>query len=231
MRIKNWMSQNVIVVDENESMINATKILKKNNIRMLPVLKKDKLIGVITDSDLKKASASDATALEIHELLYLLSKIKVKNILTEKPITVHPDFTLGECAEILLENKISGAPVVEGEDNVVGVITQIDIYKALISLTGVSKKGIHFAVKVEDRPGSIREVTDIVRKYGGRLVSILTSYDNVEESFRKVFIRMYGIDDKVLKNLLDDISYAVELLYFVDHRKNLSHHELSDRRC
>ncbi len=174
MLVKNWMSQDVITVDENDSMSDATKLMKKNGIRMLPVLKENKLTGVITDRDLKRASASDATTLEIHELLYVLSKIKIESILTEKPITVHPDFTVEESAEILLENKISGAPVVDDKGKLVGIITQVDIYKVLISLTGVGKRGIHFAFKVEDRPGSIREVTDVIRNYGGRLASILS---------------------------------------------------------
>ena len=82
MLVKNWMSQNVITVDVSNSMVDATKKLKDNDIRMLPVIKKGKLVGIVTDRDLKRASASDVNTLEIHELLYLLSKFKVERILT-----------------------------------------------------------------------------------------------------------------------------------------------------
>jgi len=221
MLVKKWMSKNVITVDENEAMSNATKLMKENSIRMLPVLKKDKLTGVITDRDLKRASASDATTLEVHELLYLLGNIKVKSIMTKKPISVSPDITVEETAEILLENKISGAPVVDDKGQVVGVITQVDIFKVLISLTGVGKRGIQFAFQIEDRSGSIREVTDVIRNHGGRMASILSSYNDVPEGYRNVYIRMYNIDRHKLQKLLDALGKTAELLYFVDHRENL----------
>jgi len=220
MLVKNWMSKNVVTVDENEAMSNATKLIKENSIRMLPVLKKNKLAGVITDRDLKRASASDATTLEIHELLYLLSNIKVKSIMTKKPITVHPDFTVEETAEVLLENKISGAPVVDDKGKVVGVITQVDIFKVLISLTGVGKRGIQFAFLLKDEPGSIKVIADAIRKYGGRMVSILTSYENAAQGFRKVYIRIYDIDRAELENLKEALGKKATLLYVVDHKKN-----------
>jgi len=221
MLVKKWMSKDVVTVDENEAMSNATKLMKENSIRMLPVLKKNKLTGVITDRDLKRASASDATTLEVHELLFLLSNIKVKSIMTKNPITVSPELTVEETAEILLENKISGAPVVDDKGKVVGVITQVDIFKVLISLTGVGKRGIQFAFQVEDRPGSIREVTDVIRNHDGRMASILSSYDDVSEGYRKVYIRMYDIDRPKLQSLLEALGKTAELLYFVDHRENL----------
>ena len=174
MLVKNWMSDKVITVDENDSMQDAMKLLKEHAIRMLPVMKEGELVGIVTDRDLKRASASDATSLEIHELLYLISTIKVKNIMTTDPITVPPDFTVEETAEVLLNHKINGVPVVDGDKRVVGVITETDLFKVLISLTGIVNRGIQFAVQIEDKPGSIKEVADVIRAYGGRMVSILT---------------------------------------------------------
>jgi len=140
MLVKNWMSKQVISVDVNNSMMDATKKLKEFNISMLPVMKRGELVGIITDRDLKKASASDATTLEIHELLYLITNIKVDTLMTRDPFTVAPDYTIGETAELLLEKKISGVPVVDKSGEVVGVITKTDIFRALISLTGLEKK-------------------------------------------------------------------------------------------
>jgi len=104
MLVKNWMSKDVITIDVNDSMTDATKKLKEHDIRILPVMKKGELVGVITDRDLKKASASNATTLEVHELLFLLSKVKVGDIMTKNPITVPLDYTIGETAELLLED-------------------------------------------------------------------------------------------------------------------------------
>ena len=220
MLVSNWMSKNVVAIDANGSMQDAMDLLKKYDIRMLPVMKKGTLVGIITDRDLKKASASDATTLEIHELLYLLTKIKVKDIMTRDVITVPPDFTVEETAQALLKNKISGAPVVGADGQVVGTITQTDLFRVLISLTGVGNGGIQFGLLVEDKPGSIKEVADIIRIYGGRMVSILTSYDEVQEGYRKVYIRMRSIARSKLQDLKMELKSKAGLLYMVDHTEN-----------
>jgi acetoin utilization protein AcuB len=214
------MSKNIITVDENDSMQDAMKLLKENDIRMLPVMKKGKLVGIVTDRDLKRASASDATSLDIHELLYLLTRIKVKNLMTKKVITVPPDFTVEETAAVLQENKISGAPVVDSAGQIVGIITKTDLFRVLISLTGVANGGIQFGLQVEDRPGSIKEVADIIRMYGGRMVSILSSYDQVPQGYRKVYIRMRSIARSDLQKLIQDLESTAGLLYMVDHTEN-----------
>ena len=220
MLVKNWMSKKVITIDADDSMQDAMGLLKEHGIRRLPVMKKGKLVGIVTDRDLKKASASDATTLEIHELLYLLTAVKVKDIMTKDPITVPPDYTVEETAQVLLEGKISGAPVVDDSGKVVGVITQSDLFRVLMSLTGIENGGIQFGLQVEDRAGSIKEVADIVRQYGGRMVSILTSYDQVPAGYRNVYIRMHSIDRAKITELNDALSEKASLLYRIDHREN-----------
>ena len=220
MLVRNWMSKAVKTININNSMMDATRKLKEHHISMLPVMKKDKLVGIVTDRDLKRASASDATTLEVHELLYVLSNIKVKELMTKDPVTVPPDFTIGETAELLLEKSISGVPVLNKKGEVVGVITKADIFRALISLTGLKSKGTQFAFELEDRPGSIKEVSDIIRGYGGRMVSILTSYDRAKEGHRKVYIRMYGVDRPQFQQLKEELREKANLLYMVDLREN-----------
>lgn len=220
MLVKNWMSKNVITVDINDSMQDAIKQLKENDIKMLPVMKKGKLAGIITDRDLKRASASDATSLDVHELLFLLSKIKIKDIMTKDPIMIPQDFTVEETAEILLKNKISGAPVIDNEGQVVGAITQTDLFRVLISLTGVGTKGIQFAFLLKDEPGSIKVIADEIRKYGGRMVSILTSYQSAPQGYRRVYIRMYDIERTEIEKLKEEQREKGTLLYMVDHKKN-----------
>ncbi len=224
MLVKDWMTENVVTVDIDESMEDAIKLLKENNIRMLPVLKKGRLAGIVTDRDLKRAQASDATTLDIHELLYLLSKIKVGHVMSKKPLTVPPDFTIEETADLLLQHKISGAPVVDAQGEIVGVITKNDLFRALISLSGFGKKGVQFAFLLEDRPGSIKEVADIIRTFGARMVSILSTYENAAEGYRKVFIRIYDIDrgeiGKLKEQLRASLKKDARMLYMVDHRDN-----------
>ncbi len=220
MLVRNWMSRSVVTIDEESSMQDAMQLMKRHNIRMLPVLKNGALVGVVTDRDLKRAQASDATTLDVHELLYLLAKIKVKNIMSKNPIHVPPELTVEEAAEILLRHKISGMPVVDGEERVVGTITQTDLFRVLIALTGVGKRGIQIAFLVEDRPGSIKSLADPIREHGGRMVSILSSYEGVPEGQRKVYIRFYGLDRSRLPSLLEALRRVSRLLYLVDHREN-----------
>ena len=220
MLVKNWMSKTVITADVNDSMNDVMSLMKKHGIGMVPVMKNGELAGIVTDRDLKRSSASDATTLEVHELLFLISKIKVKDIMTKDPITVPFDFTVEEAAEVLMENKISGAPVTDPEGRIIGTITKGDLFRVLISLTGVGKKGIQFAFQVKDLPGTIKDVADIIRHYGGRMVSILTTYEHAPEGYRKVFIRMYGVERGKLPQLEDDIRKKATLLYVVDHREN-----------
>lgn len=221
MLVETWMSKPVITVNADDSMQKATALLKEHHIRILPVMEDGKLVGIITDRDLKRASASDATTLEIHELVYLLSKIKVKEIMTKEPITVPPYYTIEETSRILLEKKISGVPVVNDADQVIGVLTRDDLLRVLVNLTGVDKRGIQLALRVEDRPKSIHEITDIIRKYGGRMVSILNSYEKAPPGHRNVCIRAYQINRQKLPQLLEDLKEKATLLYMVDHREDL----------
>jgi acetoin utilization protein AcuB len=220
MLVKNWMSEPVITVDVNDSIQHSMSLLKQHKIRILPVMKKGKLIGIVTDRDLKKASASDANTLDVRELSYIISKIKVKEIMTHSPITVPFDYTIEETAEILLSNKISGVPVVDKNRQVVGVITQSDLFKVIISLTGYGRKGIQFAFKMKDQSGSITIIAEIIQKYG-RIASILTSYEDGKSGYRKVYIRIYGFERTELTKLKEELKKKATLYYMIDHRENM----------
>ncbi|MDI6688733.1 MAG: CBS and ACT domain-containing protein [Desulfobacterales bacterium] len=221
MLAKNWMSKTVVTIEADDSIQAGMKLLKQHKIRMLPVTKKGKLVGVITDRDIKRASASDATTLSVHELNYILSKVKVKEIMSDRLITVPFDYTVEETADVLLNNKISGVPVVDREGKLVGTITQSDLFRVIISLTGVGKKGIQFAFQLKDQPGSIKEVADIIREYNGRVVSILSSHERVPEGYHNVYLRMSGIDRSKLPQLIEVLKAEATLLYMVDHDQNI----------
>jgi len=214
------MKTPVITIEEDESMQEAIKRLKEHNIRILPVLKKGKLTGIITDRDLKRASASDATTLDVHELIYLISKIKVKQIMNRDVIAIPFDYTVEETAEVFLKNKISGAPVLDKEGKILGIITESDLFRVIISLTGIEKRGIQLAFQLEDQPGSIKEVTDIIREHGARMVSILTKYEGVPEGYRNVYIRLYQVNREGLPELIAALKQKATLLYMVDHRED-----------
>jgi len=220
MLVKNWMSKDLVTIGEDDSMQHALTLLKEHQIRMLPVLKNGELVGMVADSDLKRASASDATLLDMHELLYLISKIKVHDIMTRNPISVRDDYTVEETAQVLMEHNISGVPVTDSNGKLVGLITRNDIFKILISLSGLGKKGIQFAFMIEDTSGSIKALTDVIRKYEGRIASILSTYEYAPEGKRIVYLRIYEIDRSIMPDLVGELKEKGTLIYLVDHRDN-----------
>ena len=201
MLVKDWMSTNVITLNVNDTMQDAINLSMEHHISLMPVMEEGKLVGIVTDRDLKRASPSDATLLDIQQIMYHLSRLEVGAIMSRYPITVPLDFTVEETAEVLLTNGISGAPVVDQKGEIRGVITKNDLFKAMISLSGLTKRGLQFGFLLEDSPGSIKEVTDIIRKYNGRLVSILSSYEKAPEGLRNVYIRSFDIDRDALPRL------------------------------
>ena len=143
MLIREWMTKDVITVTPDTSMLKASKLMKDHNIRRLPVLDGKRVVGIVSDRDIRAASPSKATTLDMHELYYLLSEVKVKDIMTSDPVTVY-DTDAVDAAALLMENKgIGGLPVVDGSGELVGIITDHDIFRVLVDFCGASKGGLH----------------------------------------------------------------------------------------
>ncbi len=213
MLVREWMGSDVLTVDENTSMMKALHLMKENSIRRLPVMARGSLVGIISDRDLKEASPSKATTLDVHELYYLLAEIKVKEIMTKNPLTIHPDETVERAAVVMLEHKVSGLPVVNSKSELVGIITQSDVFRAFVNITGIYKGGVQFAFSLDDKPGTIKDVADMIRAHGGRMVSILSSTDMVAEGTRNVYIRVKDLPTEDLKKLEQDLRQNFKVLY------------------
>ena len=220
MLIRYWMNKPAVTVEKNDSMQRAATLMKENHIRLLPVVDKSKLCGILSDRDLKRASASDATSLDVRELLYLISKIKVADIMTRDVATVHQDWTVEEAADLMLARKISGAPVVDDNGKLCGVITQTDLFKATLYITGLKKRGFHLAFVLEDTPGSIMEIVNVIREFGGRMASILSTYERAPAGYRNVYLRFYGVSRDRIDDMLKILKGKAKLRYMVDHREN-----------
>ncbi len=220
MLVKNWMTRNVIAIDVDDSMQHAIYRMQDHKIRLLPVMSGGRLVGIISDRDLKRASPSDATTLDMHEMLYLTSRIRIKDLMVENPVTVPPDYTIEEAAQLLLEHRISGLPVTDSKGNVAGIVTRSDIFRALISIAALGKKGIQVAIRVEDRPGPIKKVREIVGSHNARTASILSTAENAPEGFLNVYFRVYDLAREKAPALIEEIGRIGTVLYVVDHRNN-----------
>ena len=214
MLVKGWMTTDVITVSEDTPMMKASIIMKENKIRSLPILnKKGKLVGIVSDRDLRDASPSKATSLDVHELNYLISTIKVENLMTRNLVVVRPDETVEFAAILMLENKISSLPVINDKGSLIGIITQTDIFRVLINITGIYTGGVQFAFSLEDRRGSIREVSDVIRSYGGRVVSILSTREDAEDGRHNVYIRTRSLPEDKTRDLLRELENKFVVLY------------------
>jgi acetoin utilization protein AcuB len=190
MFVSKWMSPNVISMDKNESLGTALRLMREHQIRRLPIVSKGKLVGIVSDRDLKGALPSDATSLDVWELHGLLDRLKISDIMTKNVITTTPDATIERVALIMLENKIEGLPVLDARGNLVGIVTEGDIFRALVEVTGVRRKSTRISLTLEDKPGSIMGVADVVRAKGGRIYSILSTQAKAPHGNRELVMRV-----------------------------------------
>jgi acetoin utilization protein AcuB len=194
MYVSDWMTKKVFSVDFDAYLSDALSLMKEKRIKHVPVLKSGKLKGIISDRDIKEYSPSKATSLDIYELHYILAKTKIRDLMTTKVVTTTSDTPVEEAAMLMMDSNIGCLPVVD-EGNLSGIISDKDIFRALVDITGARHGGNRICVTIEDRAGSIKEVADMVRKHNFRLQGILTSYEGVKDGFRKVVIRTQGKGD------------------------------------
>jgi acetoin utilization protein AcuB len=161
MLVKNHMKRDPVTVRKDDSFRYALKLIRKEGIRHLPVLDGKKLVGIVTDRDLRQAAPSPATTLEVHELNYLLERLKIEAIMTKKVVTVTPMTNLRDAAKLLFAHKIGCLPVVEHEE-LVGIITEGDILRAYVQHEESLEAAPATELVVEDRPGAFEAVTTAV---------------------------------------------------------------------
>ena len=191
MFVSDWMTKMVFTVSPDDGIMDALTLMKENSIKHLPVMKGDKIKGIVSDRDIREFCPSAATSLDVYELHYLLAKLKIKDIMKTGLFTTTPDTPVEEAAMLLYDNQIGCLPVIEN-GRIAGIISDRDIYRALIDVTGCRHGGNRIYLAIEDRPGSIREVADIIRKYGFGLQAILTSYEGAKDGYRNIMIRTHG---------------------------------------
>lgn len=191
MYIKEWMSTKVVTVTPDDPVTVAIKLMREEKIRHLPVVEHGTLVGILSDRLIKDYLPSEATTLDVFELHYLLGQVKVGKIMRAPVFSAPPDTPIEEAALLLYEHQISCLPVVEG-GKVIGIISDKDMYAALVNITGVKQGGHRIYLVLEDKAGSIRVVGDIIRRHGFGLESILSSHNFTEPGQRMVVIRTRG---------------------------------------
>lgn len=188
MYVSDWMTRKVVTVTPDDFLSDAIALMKERKIKHLPVVKGGALEGIVSDRDIKAYSPSRATTLDIYELHYLLAKTRIGNLMKTKVVTTTPDTPIEEAAMVMLDTVIGCLPVLDAS-GLCGIICEGDLYRVLVDITGVRRGGHRIYVTVEDRPGSIREVADVIRRHESHLQGILSSYAGVKEGYRKAVLR------------------------------------------
>ncbi|HEU4744030.1 MAG TPA: CBS domain-containing protein, partial [Anaerolineales bacterium] len=171
--------------------------------RRAPVMKEGRLVGIVSERDLLNASPSSATTLSVWELNYLISKVKVKDVMTKKVITVDADTPIEEAARIMADKKIGGLPVTSA-GKVVGMITETDLFKILLELMGAREKATRVTVTVPDRPGELAKITRTIASNGGDFISF-GIFSGPDTDSRVVTFKVQGIKKDKIREVLENV--------------------------
>ena len=197
------MSRPVISVTPDTPINDALAMFRKEHIRRAPVMKDGKLVGIVSERDLLNAAPSSVTTLSIWEMNYLISKVTIKDVMTKKIITVDQDTPIEEAARIMADKKIGGVPVVSG-GNVVGIITETDLFKILLELMGARQKALRVTATIEDKPGQIARVSKAITQAGGNFVSF-GMFAGPDANSRLVTFKVEGMKKNQVKEVLEPI--------------------------
>lgn len=208
MKVGEIMSTNVVTVTEDTLVDDAKKIMDAHRIRRLPVMKKDKLVGLVTKHMLLEAAPSPATSLNIWELHYLLSKMTVNKIMVKNPFTIFPDMPVEEALQLGQEKGYGGFPVVE-DGRLVGVVTESDIVRMMTRVLGVKEKGKRIDIRASNKFGNMKKIMDVLDKSKTVLLSMMTLPPEEWEKEWLVVLRLQSDDVKPIAEDLKSAGFKV----------------------
>lgn len=174
MLVRERMSAEPVTITADTPITDALRIMRQSQVRRLPVLDEEgRLVGIVSEKDLLYASPSPTTSLSIYEMHYMLSQLRVTELMTADVMTVAPDTPLEEAARIMVDNKIGGLPVMEG-DKLVGIITETDVFKVFLELFGAREKGLRLTLQIPERKGEMARITTAIARLGGNILALGT---------------------------------------------------------
>ncbi len=214
---KIWMSNEPMTFGPSSTVLSVAEVMRTQNVRQFPVIDGDgRLVGIVSDRDVRDAMPSKflpggANASGGEGLLSLT----VREIMTEEPATVSAATAMDVVADKLAKLKVGGLPVVEENGFLVGIITEVDVFRFLCSATGLARGGIQLAVRLEARPGPLASLLAALRDQDAHFSSVLTSHDYDKAGYRHAYIRLESLGDHNIGSLISFLSSEYDLLYYV----------------
>ena len=206
------MTRNVVTVAKDASVLHVRNLLREKNINQVPVVDGKKVIGVITDGDIRENSASPASTLSVHELNYLLSEMKAGDIMTRNPVTVSPETPVEEAAKVLNEKGIGCLPVVSN-DELAGIITTCDMLNVLLEVMGVGTPSSRIELSIPGDMGEICNIAGIVKGLGLSIISMVSTLNQNDPATRLSVLRVNTDDIRELCKALRGAGYKVTTKY------------------
>jgi acetoin utilization protein AcuB len=208
--MREMIQRDPVTIGPEASFFDARKIIQDKGIRHLPVVdNKNKLVGLVTDRDIREAAPSDATSLSVGEINYLLGKLQVSSFMTpqKKLITISPDTLVEEAAQLMHDKKIGCIPVVE-DGKLYGIFTETDALALLVDLFGIKQKGTRLTVALEDKPGELCDIFEVFKRHDVSVISI-TSPSFIVDGKRLTAIRIRTEKYKVIVQDLEKAGFPV----------------------
>ena len=214
MLVQDRMTRDPITIAPDASVHDAKRIVQDRGVHYLPVVdRRGKLIGIVTRTDLMRASPSAATTLTVHEANYLLARLQVKDAMTSPAITVFEDLPIEEAALLMVEKEISCLPVLHaegprGEGKLVGIITEGDIFRAFVEILGGGVPVLRVTLRAPNVPGELARLTALIAEMGGNLHNV-ASFRNSEPGYVYFTFRLEGVDEETLVPALEKMGEQV----------------------
>ena len=186
MFVSDIMTKNPVTVSPDLMVDEAALIMNKNRFRRLPVVKDGNVVGFISDRDIMQVAPSPATTLSKYEVNSLLAKIKVKEIMSKKVYTIQANAPIEEAALMMCNNKIGGMPVISSTGAIVGIITETDVFKAVVDIMGLTKANTRLTIQGDDKVRVVQNVSAVFANMGINITSLVSTQTGKKGKFELV---------------------------------------------
>jgi acetoin utilization protein AcuB len=199
------MSSPAVTIEAHTPFQEALKLMQERHIRRFPVVDvRGRLTGVVSERDLLHAAPSSATSLSIWEVHYLLGKIKIESIMTKNVITTTPDTPVEDAARMMVTHRIGGLPVVGKDNEVVGVITETDIFETFVEMFAGGQAGLRLTLQIPERKGVLAMLSSAIFELGGSIESVGSFYGKVAEE-RRLVVKVRDVSKTQLIETLEEL--------------------------
>lgn len=193
MKVGEWMERNLVTIDRKTTIQEAISLMKKHSIRHLPVIEEGRLVGLVTEGDMRQVFVAS-----------LIEELSIDDVMIKDPITVKVDTEIDDAARVIYYNKIGGLPVVDEGQGLLGIITVADIMAAFIELMGVLKSSSRIDIVLGQDPEAFEEVSRIISSNGGKIISV----GMLPQSDRKKNIYFFRLEKHRIGKIVDALGEA-----------------------